>query len=494
MDEQITVPEAGFLEAAVQVGQTIGGVEERGEILATAASLYAEAGQTDLADELAQTIDDSYQRDLAFGRIAVSLVAAGAGTDEELLEMIGDDAVRNQAIEEIAVVYARNGQIDEAIEIAQRLDDNAAALSGIARSCPSPVSLQPCIEVARSIDYPELQVKALIELAGKARQMEAKSEAAELIEEAASATESIEFAEQRIEALASIARYYKETSQSEAAAAVLKTALDDCAHLEGRDRDVALEQIVTTYAELREFDRAEELLEKFEDPFEFSRISAEVAFENHQAGRESAAVKLLVDALQVATDEPVYGEQTLIQRRSVLANLAQTYAAIGRIEDALRVTQSLDDQEQRDASFRDIAITLARSDELNSVFEVIEKVKEEFARVMGEVALARICTERNHFEQADRLLGKAFEESARIERPYQRATCLAELAEAYSLREQTGRAAEILCEALKTSATISSSYFQARVLLGLAVKHRDLKVPAGEAEQQILDEIIARSE
>jgi len=63
MDANIQNDDYGedFMEAAVQVGQTIEGSEERGEILVLAASLFADAGQNELAENLVQTIDDSYQ-------------------------------------------------------------------------------------------------------------------------------------------------------------------------------------------------------------------------------------------------------------------------------------------------------------------------------------------------------------------------------------------------------------------------------------------------
>mgnify|MGYP003694580835 CR=1 FL=1 len=52
--------------------------------------------------------------------------------------------------------------------------------------------------------------------------------------------------------------------------------------------------------------------------------------------------------LEVIKDEPVYGERSLITRRAVLGSLAETYVSIGRLEDALQVTELLDSDEQKD--------------------------------------------------------------------------------------------------------------------------------------------------
>ena len=484
---------APFVETAVRVAQTIDGFEERGEILSAAVGIYAESGQRDLALDLAQSIDDSYQRDMALTKIAT--VCAAAGEDDQadsFLDTIEDDAVYGMAIEQIAATHARAGEFDKAIEIAQRLSDSSAALSSIALTCPSKDLLNECVEIARSIDYPELKTTAVIELAGKARQLEAQSESAELIEEAVAAVDEIDLPQQRIEARVRIAAWYKNNDQIEQAAEVLSTARADYEETDQSGRDAARWQIAAAYAELRDFTTAEQLLEEIEDPYDFCHATAAVAFEHYQAGDQNAAIKLLADGLEAIKDEPVYGERSLILRRSVLGNLAQTYASIERLEDALQVIELLDSDEQQDDTLRQIAYLSASSDNPSRAFKVLEKIKDDSLRVLCEVDVVRGWTQRDQSELADHLLSNVSAEVAKVEWPQQRTKCLAELAHAYELREQTNRASENLFEALKTAATIKGSYQQARALLGLAVKHTELARPAGEQELQVLEEITDR--
>jgi hypothetical protein len=62
MDEQIVDDDYGaFVQAAVSLARTIDGLDEQGEILSSAADIYAGSGELDLAVNLAQTIDDAYQ-------------------------------------------------------------------------------------------------------------------------------------------------------------------------------------------------------------------------------------------------------------------------------------------------------------------------------------------------------------------------------------------------------------------------------------------------
>jgi hypothetical protein len=217
-----------------------------------------------------------------------------------------------------------------------------------------------------------------------------------------------------------------------------------------------------------------------------------VAFEHYQAGDQNAALKLLADGLEVIKDEPVYGEGSLIRRRAVLGILAETYTSIGRLEDALQVTELLDSAEQQDSTLRQIAFTSASSDNPDTASKVFEKIKDDSMRLLCKVEVARVWTRNDRLELADHLLSNASAEIAKIEWPQQRTKCFAELALAYHLREQTSRCGENLFEALKTAATIKAGYSQARALIGLAVIHKELNQPTSEAERQILEEIIYR--
>jgi tetratricopeptide (TPR) repeat protein len=495
VDEQIVNENYGaeFVEAAVSLARTIAGFEDQGEILSAATDIYAQSGRLDLAVNLAQTIDDSYQRDLALTKIAAICATDGDGDQaDSLLEMIEDDTVYASGIEQIAAAYARAGEIDQATETAQRLSDSDSALSSIARACPSRDLLTDCMEVARSIDYLELKVAALIELAGTARKLEARDESAELIEEAVAATEAIDFPQQRIEARVRIAAWYKESDQTEQGVEVLNKARTDCEGIDGSDGDAALWQVAAAYAGLREFTSAEQLLEELDDPYDFCHATAEVAFEHYQAGDQNAAIKLLADELEVIKDEPVLSEQSLIRRRAVLGFLAETYASIGRLEDALQVAELLDSDEQKDSTLRKIAFTSASSDNPNTAFAVFEKIKDDSMRALSKIDVVRAWTRSDRLELADHLLGTISAEVAKVEWPQQRTRCLAELAQAYDLREQPSRSAENLFEALSTSTTIKESYLQARGLIGLAVIHKELARPTSEAERKILEEIIYR--
>lgn len=494
MDEQIENQDCGadFVDAAVSVARTIDELEEKGEILALAVSIYAECGYTDFALSLAEEIEDVYQRELTLTNLAVTCAAAGDGDQvDSLLEMIEDEVAYGLAIEQVAAAYTRSGEIDKAVETARRLNDSDSALTSIARGCPSRDLLTDCIEIARSIDYPDLKVTALVELAVKARQLEAQSESTELIKEAESAAAELDFPPQRIETRVRIATWYRENNQTEKAAEVLGQARGDCEETDRSGRDAALSQVAAAYAALHDFNSAEQLLEELEDPYEFCRTVAAVALEQYQAGDQNAAIKLLAEGREVIKDEP-YGERTLINRQGTLGQLADTYASIERLEDAFQVAELLDSNEQQDEALKWIAYITASAANPGSALKVFERIKDDAARALCEIDVVRRWARNDQLALADHLLGNASADVAKVEWPHLRAKCLAELAQAYELRQQTGRCSESLLESLKTAATIKGNTSQARALIGLAVKHKELNRPASEAELQILEEITAQ--
>jgi hypothetical protein len=76
-----------------------------------------------------------------------------------------------------------------------------------------------------------------------------------------------------------------------------------------------------------------------------------------------------------------------------------------------------------------------------------------------------------------------------IERAYQKALALIEIAPRLARREQTAKASEVLFEALSTVALIDDAYRQSQALINLAGKYSELGQPVGEREETVLEGI-----
>lgn len=483
------------MDCAVKIAQAIDSLEGRSETLSLIALKYAESGQLEAAAELTETISDSYLREQALAGVAAKCIEAGAADyAENLAGMIEDDTAYALATEQMAAAYAGSGAIERSIEVAHRLADSAPTLSQIALICIGRGLSEQALEVARSIDYADLKASVLVEWADKALQDGRKAEALELLPEATKAAQEIEFLEPRISNLAAIASLNKRCGQEEQALEILVRAHQLCDKSEDPANDAAFTQIAVGFAELQRYDQADEVIAEIENPFQFVHASAQVALESHKAGDSARTLTLLADAWEIARDEDVYGEQTLMMRESALDELAICYATVGHYEEALQATGLMNAQDRQYRTLGEIAKLSAASGNNSRVFEVTEMIKDNYARVLCEVQIVDAFITSEQLALADHTLSEALARTATIERAEEKAPALMEIAHRFARREQFTKASEVLFDALNTVATIDDSYRQANALVNLAGKYQELGQQAGQREEAVLEEMISKLE
>lgn len=479
-----------FLDCAAEVAQAIDNLEGRSEIISLIAIKYAESGQLDVAVDLAETIDDAYLRDQALAALAAKCAELGA-TDyaEELSEKIEDDAAYALATEEMAVAYAEAGAFEKSIEAAHKITESGPSLSRIALVCIARGLTVQALEVARSIDYADLKAPVLVELAAKALHDGRNPEALELLPEATKAAEEVEFSEQRISILVTIASLNKRCGQEDEALEIMARAHRLCNESDGFDKDAVLPQIAAGFAELQRYDSADEVMEEIADPFQFAHATAKVALEYHRAGDSTNALALLAQAMEIGRQEEVYGEPALRMREVVLDELATCYATLGHYEEALQITEMMISADQQYRTLGAIGKLCVSSGNNGRVFEVTEMIKDNYARVLCEVEIVDAFIASNQLPLADHTLSEGLARAETIERAYQKAPALMEIAPRLARREQATKASEVLFEALSTLAKIDDSYRQSQALINLAGKYRELGLQPGTREQAVLEEM-----
>lgn len=477
-----------FLDCAVEIANSIEGLEGRSEILSLIAVKYAGAGQLDVAVDLAETINDSYLRDHALAGVSARCIEVGAADyADKLSATIEDDTAYALAIEQMSLAYAESGAFEKSIEVAHRLTESAPTLSRIALACLAGGLFAKALEVARLLDYPDLKASVLVELAARAFDDGRNPEALELLQEATKAAGEIEFAEPRISALVAIASLHKKCGQEELAVEILTGAHRLCNESEDLAKDPALAQIAGGFAELQRYDQANQVIEEIEDPFQFAHATTRLASEYQQAGDSTTALALLADALEIGRDEEVYGERGLMMRESLLHELALCYATAGHYEEALQMPGLMNSQDQQNHTLSEIAKLCVRSGNNSRVFEVSEMIKDNYARFLCDLGIVDAFIASEQFALADHTLSEALVRAGTIERAYQKALALIEIAPRLARREQTAKASEVLFEALSTVALIDDAYRQSQALINLAGKYGELGQPVGEREETVLE-------
>jgi tetratricopeptide (TPR) repeat protein len=486
---------SSFLDCAVEIAQAIDNLQGRSEVISLIAIKYVESGKLDVAFDLAETIHDSYQQDQTRAALAAKCIEVGAPDyAEKVCDLIEDDTAYALATEEMAVAYAESGTLEKAIALARRLTDSAPTLSRIALAFVAGGHSVQALEVAQSIDYPDLKAPVLVELAARALHDGHNSEASELLQEATNAAEEIEFAEPRISILVSIASLNGQTGQAEQALDILARAHRLCKESKGPAKDAALAQIAGGFAELHRYDQADQLIEEIENPFQFAHANVKVAIECYQAGDSTRALTLFADALEIGRDEEIYGAESLMMRETLLYKLAVCYATVGHREEGLQVIGMMDSQDQQHRALGEIAKLYVRTGNNSQVFEVIEMIKDDYARVLCEMEIVDAFIASDQFPFADHILPQSLARAATIERANQKASALMEIAPRLARREQVTKASEVLFEALNALQMIDDSYYQSLGLINLAGKYRDLGQQPGQREQTVLEAMTLKLE
>jgi hypothetical protein len=482
-----------FLMAAEKFAVHLEG-DAHAEVISIIASRYARLGLVDRAIELAETISDPFARNNTFAEIAAaSITNSDSDYAEALLETIDDPGIRSVAIEEIAVQYAALGDVDKSLELASELDDADPALRRIALIAGtfSPRS----VELALSITAPDLRCDTLGQLVAAALRADRKAEAAELLAESLRAAEEIEFSQNRIYALLGIASLYEKFGDTDRALEILSHALELCKSFEGQPpvglsssypRGEALAQITESFARLGHFEQADVAAEQIEDPFQFARASTREAIEYFRTGEIDQALTLLSEALELVLDEPVYGEQWMLMKDSLLAELAVAFVIVGHLEKSFQVTEKLSSETHRYMALEEVGKECARGGNSRGVFQAAESITNNYSNTSYWLAVTDVLKESAETDLARQTLLEAAKSARLIQNNYERATSLIEVAYRFALINDSAEASELFTLALVTINQLEQDDKKALSLLRIDERFRELNRKPNEAERQLL--------
>jgi tetratricopeptide (TPR) repeat protein len=485
-----------FLQAAERIAENLHG-DAKIEVVSIIAVRYAKLALLNEALGMAETISDPFTRDNTLSEIAAASIATGAPDYvDAALEMIEDPGSRSLAIEELAVKYAEAGDLDQALELTDELEDADPALRRIALA---EGSYSPrAVELASSITAPDLRASTLGQLAALAYRSDRKSEAAELLAECLQSADEIEFSENRIYALIGVASLYEDMGDTDKALKTLAQAFELTADFEGMPatglsasfpRGEALTQLVESFARLGHFDQADRAAEQIDDPFQFAHASTKEAREYFRAGQAGQATTLLSEALELALEEPVYGEQGMLVKDSLLAELAVGFARLGQLEKSFEVAGKLSSESQQFIALGLVGKECASTGNSRGMFQAAEAITDNHSLTSYWLAVTDVLTDSAQTDLARKTLLKAAESAATIEAKHEKAESLIEVA--YRLeRVNDPKASETFTLALDTITQLTD-YKKALSLLQLDERFTQLNRKLSEDERMLLKQVLS---
>ena len=498
MRDDDSVLEQDLLASALAVADTVENGEERSEIMEAIAVDYAQRRDLSRAVELVESISDPYLKDRALGTVAACSIDAGLpDLASELLDAIDDPSLLTLAIEQIAIRYAERGDFNEALETVGELADNTEVISNIAVIYAKSGLAEEALNLARSLEHAMTKASTLGQLATESLNRSRNQEAEELLSEAADAIKEIDLPEDGVYSLVGIASVYATLGERERAFATLLEAANLCDDIESTSgvgltatyvRDQALSHVVGGLAELNFFEKADQVLEHIEDPFQFSDATRSLAQEHHKSGRPKEAEALLAQAVEVAKDPEVTGERGLLLQSEVFARLAYAYAICGHYQESLSVTQLINGTELQTGVLQEIGkAAVSAGLDPSQAAELLPDATKAMSYWLGICDAYLALQQAKH---ADDALSRAEAAINASDIPYEQSLTLSEIALRLVRMDQPERADRLFCSALSTVGAIEGSYRRASALLSLARKYAEIDREPSEEERDLLRKML----
>jgi len=358
---------AGQYEPALRVAQAIKDAQEKAKALKEIASSYAAVGQYEPALRVAQVIEDSWYKAKAL--VDIASYYTKAGQKEKASELLSQalqvapasalkDDQGNYLWDYIAIGYAEAGQYDQALSVAQSIEDTphqAIVLIKIVNFYAEAGQYDQALSVAQSIEDGWYKTEALDDIATSyalAGQYDQALKVAQAIEDTGS----------KASALVKIASYYTKAGQKEKASELLSQAL------KGEEPIDVLVDIAIEYAAIGQYDKAQNIAKTIQtltsdSPYgqPMALVLAGIAGYYGASGQKEKAAEILPQArhFEQLGDGNRCASEFI---RPMLREIANRYIAIGQYNQAFQASKVIKDDEFEKSILDEIVIRYVERD------------------------------------------------------------------------------------------------------------------------------------
>lgn len=394
-------------------------------------TIEPEEKQISVLGEIARVQVQLEEAEMALNTLTIAL---------EIAVKIKDTSQRDEALRTIAIVLAQAGNIEQALEIAQKINGEvfkAWALLGIADGQTKVGKY----EVARTVIAINLKTNNRI---SKEKQQDLKLAIivpmlAEIgkFKEARKQVYKIENKAQKVLTMTLIANLQVQTGQRDAALATLTNALEIARAMKDKEPIVwALKLVAVAFTKSEEIKAAIEITKEIFDKTTQAEALKSIAIIQVQAGDFDKAL----ETLDKIDRERTTGEAFLLAKTTVMARAKKFDAALDTAKEMTNKSTWSDAMCQ-------IAVSRAEAKEFDAALETVQKINKENqqAIVLGYIAAEQ--AKAGDIKAAQSTFDKAFGKARQVGQELERAIALEAIAEAQV-------AAGFALHAVKTADTI----------------------------------------
>jgi tetratricopeptide (TPR) repeat protein len=486
--------ENDILACATYLAENITSRDGHAEAIREAVARYIEAGNVDLAAELADTVDDPFVRDRLLAQVAEK--CAALDDDEyamQLVDAIEEENFRSVAKESIAVRKASLGEFDLAFEIAEGLEHSSDAFAAIAVHQAEKVGESAAFDTISRIEFPLSVVHTFQALAAGALKAGEPQRAAELIEMACAATDEIEFAEEHIRALIDDAVFFTEAKRPDRAIETLSDAQKSADELDSGHREAFLSAIALAFHRAGSIELADRALDLIGDNTQIAATLVGFSGLYREGGNPDEALETLEEAYAILRSQSDRDIRDSRARFTLLGTAGVRFAQFGKPDRGIEIAQEIPDESSQVSALSRIAevCCLEGNDELAR--QALNAITDDSQKLSGLIVAADAKIEIGQTADAITFLNEAHALSETVPQLTVRSALGGALAERFHRNGHSSEARSTLLETLRLITGIKDAGNRAAALMELSDVYRRLQIELNDEEKGILRSLTSRA-
>jgi len=470
-----------LLAAAAYIGERISSADGRAESMAAIVPAYLERGEVDLAAELANGVDDPFSRDRLLTLVAEK--CASLDDDEyalQLADSIEENAMREDALERIALIKASKGQSDAASEIANSISHRDGVDAALAIK-QAETDLDGALDSVASIPFVTARVAALKAIADSRVETDLNG-AVRCLEAALSDAAEIEHDEERIRYFCDIGNSFVAAKRNDLAIKAFDTAFQQTQELDNTHRDFFFANCALGFLHANSQDLAEKALDEIRDKTQMASALVGFARESWKKDEKETAIEDLDEAFEILKSQRDIETRDTRAKNALMAAIAAQFAGFGKHERGLEAAAEVTDPNERASAISQIAQVLVLQNEDDLAREVLDVFEEPSGRVGALLAMSDVKQDKELNEDAIALIDEAVSQIDDVPQFVLRSELLNGAATRYASLGQESKAREAIVANLNLIAEIRDESARATQVAAIAPIYSEYGFVQGEAE------------
>ncbi len=482
-----------LLSAAAYIAERIESADGQAEAMEAIVPGYLSSGNVDLAAALADLVEDPTTRDRLLISVADRCAEAGDDEYAmQLADAVEDFSLQSQAKERVAVQMANRGDVDAALGLAQGLDHPDEVVTAVAVRLWGQGAEEEALRSLDGMVFALSKCVALQHFAVIAARGGDREKAVELLQSAAEEAAKIDFTEERIRARVDIASNFVDAGRNDSAIGVLDEARADAETLESVLREGFLSNVSVGMYRAGSVDLADRVLDTINDKSALIATLTGFASVHIAKGEHSEALEALTEAHEIIKSQVEKETRDHRVKFNQWATLAARFAACRDFAQGVATALEIPDGDALTSALMQVALVAADMGEEAAKNEAVGHIEDALSRASAHLAFSDLEVRRGDSAKALSEIDAALAILPEIDRPVSRASVLTEAAKRIFALGDEGRGREAGRSALETVSEIVDGSIRAACLANLAAAYIGNGKSASDSESEALASCIAR--